>query len=231
MLRLALTAFLACGGFIVGTALAAPGVHNRVIVDAMEYPWSSVGRVNSGGRGYCTGVLVSDRHVLTKARCLYYGVEGRWWAPSEVHFVAGYQRDDHTLNSKVASYRTAPGFTAGSGQLLSNFVNDWAILTLQEPLGRQAGWVGLQWLDQYALGRLARGDAYAVEAGYRAGQEHVVTVALDCSIDSLARRHLAKRGDVAIDSPTRLCRRWSSSTANFGCWAPGSCAATARCDR
>ncbi len=189
-----LAALIAWTGSTAGPSLAAPARIDRVIVNAMEYPWSSVGRVNSGGRGYCTGVLVSERHVLTKARCLYYGVEGRWWSPSEVHFIAGYQRDDTTINSKVASYRTAPGFTGGAGQTLANFVNDWAILTLREPIGRQAGWVGLQWLDQYALGRLARGDAYAIEAGYRPGQEHVVTVALDCGIDSLARRHLAKRG-------------------------------------
>ncbi|MCH8808316.1 MAG: hypothetical protein IH993_00555, partial [Proteobacteria bacterium] len=35
--------------------------HGRMIVEAMEYPWSALGRVNTGGRGFCTGILIGPR--------------------------------------------------------------------------------------------------------------------------------------------------------------------------
>jgi protease YdgD len=75
----------------------------RILVDAMEYPWSAIGRVNAGGRGYCTGFLVGPRHVMTAAHCLFDFTEGRWRGANELHFVAGYQRDQFLIHSKVAS--------------------------------------------------------------------------------------------------------------------------------
>ena len=62
-----------------------------MIVEAMEYPWSALGRLNTGGRGFCTSILIGPRLVLSQAHCLYFGVEGRWRTPNELHFVAGYQ--------------------------------------------------------------------------------------------------------------------------------------------
>ena len=58
--------------------------HGRLIVEAMEYPWSALGRLNTGGRGFCTGILIGPRLVLSRAHCLYNGTEGRWWAPGAV---------------------------------------------------------------------------------------------------------------------------------------------------
>ena len=68
---------------------AAPPSDGRVVVEAGEYPWSAIGRVNTGGRGYCTGILIGPNQVLASAPCLYNAIEGRWWHRSEVHFVAG----------------------------------------------------------------------------------------------------------------------------------------------
>ncbi len=191
---LGLALVLLAGGLRDDPALAVSATGERVIVNAMEYPWSALGRVNTGGRSYCTGVLIGERQVLTEARCLFYGVEGRWWNPSELYFVAGYQRDSYRIHAPVTAYNVAPGFRGGAGQTLANATNNWALLTLGEPIGREAGWIAMQWLDTYATDRLARGEAYALEAGYRLGQAHVVTVSLDCSIESLARRQLVRRG-------------------------------------
>ena len=189
---LALVGFLSCRGLGVDPSLAAPSFDGPIMVDAMEYPWSALGRVNAGGKGYCTGTLISDRHVLTKANCLYNAIEGRWWHPSELHFIAGYQRDIYQINSAVARYHLARGY--GSGKTLANLMNDWAVLTLEQPIGREAGWIRLQWLNQSVRAHLEKGRAYVLSAGYRRGQGHVITVKLDCGIESLLRLRLIEQG-------------------------------------
>ncbi len=154
--------------------------HGRLIVEAMEYPWSALGRLNSGGREFCTGILIGPRLVLSWAHCLYDGVEGRWWAPNELHFVAGYQRDAFLIHAGVAGYEVAPEVTGGAATSLAAAAADWALVTLEAPIGLQAGWLALQRLDPGARARLTLGEGLAVQAGYRRGWAHSVTVKLGC---------------------------------------------------
>ena len=161
---------------------AAPQFAQPIIVEAQSYPWSALGRVNTGGRGFCTGALISERHVLSQARCLYNAVEGRWWDATELHFVAGYQRERYRFHAAVSDYRVAPGFTGGKSATLANLVNNWALITLTAPIGYEAGWLAVHWLDGPTLRRYQRGEVRILDAGYRRRQPHVVTVAPGCRL-------------------------------------------------
>jgi V8-like Glu-specific endopeptidase len=165
-----------------GAALEPDG---RLIVEAMEYPWSAIGRVNAGGRAYCTGFLIGIRHVMTAAHCLYDAIEGRWWAASELHFVAGYQRDQYVIHSAVGHYERSARFDPAAEGTSKSAVTDRAILTLEEPIGQAAGWLGLKVLDKPSIAALMRSSAQLLQAGYRSGRSHALTANHGCRLVGL----------------------------------------------
>jgi len=155
--------------------------NGRMVVEAMEYPWSAIGRLNTGGRGFCSGVLIGPRLVLASAQCLFDAASGRWWAPGDLHFVAGYQRDRSVIHAGVQTYEVAPDFVPGTVNTFANIANNWALIGLDTPIGYAAGWLAVQWQDENTRARLADGDGILLAAGYRRGQGNAVMIDLACA--------------------------------------------------
>jgi V8-like Glu-specific endopeptidase len=173
-------------GLALMASLASPAnalpANQSLIVDAMEYPWSAIGRLNIAGRAHCTGFLIGESHALTAARCLYNGRDRRWFHTKELVFVAGYQRDRALIASGVKAYFLARNYLEQRTEGFRATGNSWAILKLASPIGREAGWLGLARSDATLIDDLKAGKTAAVLAGYRREAAHVITANFRCDI-------------------------------------------------
>ncbi|WP_282606530.1 serine protease [Pelagibius sp. Alg239-R121] len=160
---------------------AAWAIPERVTVNAMEYPWSAIGKIETS-IGHCSGFLISQKHVLTAAHCLYDRASNRWIKSSEIRFTAGYQNRQHKITSSVKKYKQSKKYKKTSDASVKNTVTDWALLELARPLGKDAGWLALRRLDNELLRDLSEGSATLLHAGYRGDAPHRLKAGFGCEI-------------------------------------------------
>lgn len=97
-----------------------------------------------------------------------------WIPPSSLHFVAGYQRGRAVGQARAIRYVLDPVQDSGSRDFRGATAQDWALIELDKPLGRQAGFLDLLKAD-------APGHA-AFLAGYAGLRPHVLSLAKDCGV-------------------------------------------------
>ena len=146
----------------------------RVRMNATEFPWSALGRLNNGQGGHCSGTLIGPRLVATAAHCLWNNRTLRPMPVTAFTFVAGFDRGEYLRASKVVALHPAPGWVFTTEQQnLSTRANDWALLELAEPMGDAIGWI--------ALASPRAGMAVAV-AGYGKDKAFVPLAHLGCHL-------------------------------------------------
>lgn len=168
---------------------------HRRAVDSSSTPWQAIGRVNIGGRAHCSGTLVAVDVVLTAAHCLYSARDQKMVVPGIVHFVAGYSKGEHQGHSKVKSYIVGDGYRGSDGASRANVAHDWALLTLENALGEDLGYLNVPdgWFDRPPSEGLPRPgprklqiEAGVTTAGYPGDRKHVLSLEENCRIITTA---------------------------------------------
>ncbi|NJM22205.1 MAG: trypsin-like serine protease [Richelia sp. RM2_1_2] len=127
------------------------GIDNRIPMLSRKYPWSAIGRVkgtvNDGSNNYCTGTLIADNLVLTNAHCVIDPETGEF--SSRVEFMPNVIDKIYQDIARVEEVTYGTDFQNDPNRM----ANDWAIMKINQPLGRKYGYLGWKSLPSNVLTR------------------------------------------------------------------------------
>lgn len=96
--------------------------------------FSAVGRMEIGGRGFCTGALIAPDLVLTAAHCLYDRNTGALHDLDQIEFRAGWRNGRAEAYRQVRRAVAHPQYRYGDDALIERVQYDLALLQLHHPI-------------------------------------------------------------------------------------------------
>lgn len=113
---------------------------NRVMITSTtNYPWSTICKLYIKAADDTTwsgtGVMIDAFHMLTAGHLVYLHDNGGWI--SEMTVVPGMSGNQRPFGQAIATYyRSYTGWTQDESPR-----HDWALITLDRPIGNQSGWM------------------------------------------------------------------------------------------
>ncbi|MBE7384066.1 MAG: trypsin-like peptidase domain-containing protein [Leptolyngbya sp. SIO1E4] len=137
---------------------------NRTPVLSRQYPWSAIGRVDwldAEGTvlGSCTGTLIGPSLVLTNAHCL---IDEATDEPTQLTLVFR----PNVIQGQSEEVGQVVAYDYGDSPFTGNQTEDWALLTLDQPLGERYGYLGWRTVDFTDETTLAEAAGKISVAGY-----------------------------------------------------------------
>ncbi|WP_420548240.1 trypsin-like serine peptidase [Curvivirga sp.] len=178
--------------------LDIPTTKHREIKDATTYPYSAIGTVNWAGfsnRSSCTGTLIAEDILITAAHCVINPITEKVVNPKIVHFAAGYQKGEflaHTTGVEIISNNKFK--SKGKYVSRDQIRNDWALIRLKDPIGKETGYLGWGVFNTKTLGDTINSRGKVLVAGYPRDRIHALTVETKCGLkmspdDQVILRH------------------------------------------